>query len=60
LIILAAVDRDITEICGFNAPIVNGHLHTYVGSGVFTTVLGTMPTSTWSNTNYFRDVVFTP
>jgi hypothetical protein len=48
------------QIGGFNAPIVNGHLHTYVGSGVFTTVLGTMPTSTWSNTNYFRDVVFTP
>lgn len=45
---------------GFAAPIVNGHLHTYAGSGVYGETLGVMPTSTWSNTNYFRDVVFTP
>jgi len=43
---------------GLSSPIVNGHLHTYVGSGVYTTSLGTMPTSTWLNTNYFRDIVF--
>jgi Domain of unknown function (DUF4082) len=48
------------QVDGFDAPIVNGNLHTYVGSGVWTSTLGTMPTSTWSNTNYFRDVVFTP
>jgi hypothetical protein len=48
------------QIHGFDAPIVNGHLHTYVGSGVYTNVLGTMPSSTWANTNYFRDVVFGP
>jgi Domain of unknown function (DUF4082) len=45
---------------GFNAAVVNGHLHTYVGSGVFSGTLGTMPTSVWQNTNYFRDVVFAP
>jgi len=45
---------------GFDAPIINGHLHTYVGSGVYTGTLGSMPTSTWQNTNYFRDVVFVP
>jgi hypothetical protein len=45
---------------GLAAPIVSGHLHTYVGSGVYSTALGTMPTSTWQNTNYFRDIVFAP
>jgi len=45
---------------GLDAPIVNGHLHTYVGSGVYTDILGTRPTLTWENTNYFRDVVFEP
>lgn len=45
---------------GFNASIVNGHLHTYQGSGVYSTLLGTMPTSIWNNTNYFRDVQFVP
>jgi hypothetical protein len=45
------------QLHGFDSPIVNGHLHTYVGSGVWTNQLGTMPTWTWENTNYFRDVV---
>jgi uncharacterized protein YaiE (UPF0345 family) len=45
---------------GFNAPIVSGHLHTYQGSGVYSTVLGTMPSLTWNNSNYFRDVQFAP
>ena len=48
------------QVHGFDAPIVNGHLHTYVGSGVYTDTLGMMPTLTWENTNYFRDVVFVP
>lgn len=43
---------------GFDAPIVNGPLRTYVGSGVYTDVVGAMPIFNWSNTNYFRDVVF--
>ncbi len=43
---------------GFDAPIANGPLHTYIGSGVYTDVLGAMPVFNWSNTNYFRDVVF--
>ena len=44
----------------FNAPIVNGDLHTYKGSGVWTDKLGTMPASSWQNTSYFRDVLFDP
>ncbi|MFI5910102.1 DUF4082 domain-containing protein [Dactylosporangium sp. NPDC051541] len=42
---------------GFDSPIVNGNLHTYTGSGVFSTTLGAMPTTSFNNTNYFRDVV---
>ncbi len=45
---------------GFASPIVNGNLNTYVGSGVYSVTLGTMPASSWQNTNYFRDVVFEP
>ena len=45
---------------GFDSPIVNAHLHTYTGSGVYTTTLGAMPTSNWQNSNYFRDIGFVP
>jgi hypothetical protein len=48
------------QLHGFDAPIVNESLHTYVGSGVFTTTMGTMPTDVWQNANYFRDIVFIP
>jgi len=41
----------------FSSPINNGPFVTYVGSGVFTTTLGAMPTQTWNNSNYYRDVV---
>jgi hypothetical protein len=41
----------------FSSPINNGPLVTYMGSGVFTTTLGTMPMQTWNNSNYYRDVV---
>jgi len=41
----------------FNSPINNGPFVTYVGSGVYTTTLGAMPTQTWNNCNYYRDVV---
>ena len=47
------------QIHGFDAPIVNGHLHADKASGV-AGGLGAMPTYTWLNTNYFRDVVFVP
>ncbi|MCL5279290.1 MAG: DUF4082 domain-containing protein [Planctomycetes bacterium] len=40
----------------FDAPINNGPLVTYVGSGVYNTTLGAMPTQTWNNCNYYRDV----
>jgi hypothetical protein len=42
---------------GFDSPISNGNLHTYVGSGVFSLTLGTMPTTSFNNNDYFRDVV---
>jgi hypothetical protein len=41
----------------FDTPINNGPFVTYVGSGVYATALGTMPTQTWNNCNYYRDVV---
>jgi len=54
-------DRYYAEgVGGFNAPINNCNLHTFVGSGVYSDVLGSMPTSVWNNTNYFRDIVFDP
>lgn len=43
---------------GFDSPINNGSLVTYTASGVATTALGTMPTSTYLNSNLFRDIVF--
>jgi hypothetical protein len=45
---------------GLVSPIVTGHVHTYAGSGVYSSVLGAMPTLSWQNTNYFRDIVFAP
>ncbi|THF77128.1 DUF4082 domain-containing protein [Cohnella fermenti] len=44
----------------FDSPIANGNLVTYAGSGVFSTTLGAMPTSSYNNNGYFRDVVFVP
>jgi len=41
----------------FSSPINNGPFVTYQGSGVFGTTLGAMPTQTWNNSNYYRDVV---
>lgn len=43
---------------GFSSPISNGNLITYTGSGLFNTTLGSMPTSAYANSNYFRDIVF--
>lgn len=45
---------------GFNSPINNGNLITYTGSGLYNTTLGSIPNTAYNNTNYFRDVVFTP
>ncbi|NBD27113.1 DUF4082 domain-containing protein [Paenibacillus glycinis] len=45
---------------GFDGPVNNGNLITYTGSGVFTTTAGAMPTATFNNANYFRDVYFVP
>ncbi|MEW6093469.1 MAG: LamG-like jellyroll fold domain-containing protein [Chloroflexota bacterium] len=46
------------QTSGFGSPIHNGNLHTYIGSGTYSGTLGTMPTSVYNNSNYFRDVVF--
>ncbi|MGH9162881.1 MAG: CehA/McbA family metallohydrolase, partial [Vicinamibacteraceae bacterium] len=45
---------------GFDTAIVNLPLHANVGAGVYTESMGTMPTATWENTMYFRDVIFVP
>jgi hypothetical protein len=56
----SSTDRYYAEqVSGVASPIVSGNLHTYTGSGVYSTTVGAMPTSTWQNTNYFRDIVFT-
>ena len=41
----------------FDAPINNGPFVTYVGSGLYNTTLGAMPTQAWNNSSYYRDVV---
>jgi hypothetical protein len=44
---------------GLASSIANGSLSTVVGTnGRFTGTLGTFPTSSFQNSNYFRDVVF--
>jgi len=44
---------------GLEYAITNGPLSTVVGSnGVFGTTLGAFPTSSYNNTNYFRDITF--
>ena len=48
------------ESNGFGKPIINGDLVTYKGSGLFNTTLGQMPSSSYGDTNYYRDVVFIP
>ncbi|MBO7743686.1 DUF4082 domain-containing protein [Paenibacillus sp. MWE-103] len=48
------------ESGGFSKPIINGNLITYKGSGLFTTKLGQMPSTSFGDANYFRDVVFVP
>ena len=42
----------------FETPINNRNLVTYVGSGLFSVILGDMPYRTKDNYSYFRDVVF--
>lgn len=44
---------------GFATAIVNGPLRSVVGSNGRYGAPGAFPTSTWRNSNYFRDVVFT-
>ncbi|MBW4550074.1 MAG: DUF4082 domain-containing protein [Aphanocapsa sp. GSE-SYN-MK-11-07L] len=43
---------------GFNSPISNGDLRG--SNGVFNLAPGLFPTQSWNNSNYFRDVDFTP
>jgi len=44
----------------FNAPIHNGNLITYTGSGLYNATLGSKPNASTSNNGYFRDIVFQP
>jgi hypothetical protein len=45
---------------GFSSAISNGGLTAPVGAGIFNGTPGSFPTASYSNTNYFRDVVFIP
>jgi hypothetical protein len=45
---------------GFGSAISNGGLTAPIGAGVFNGTPGSFPTSSYSNSNYFRDVVFVP
>jgi hypothetical protein len=48
----------VTTVSGLASQVVNGNLKSVVGSnGVYGSV-GAMPTSSYQNSNYFRDVVF--
>jgi hypothetical protein len=44
---------------GLSSGITSGSLRTPIGGGVYGP-LGSKPTQTWQNSNYFRDVVFVP
>ena len=44
---------------GFAAPRVSGGIVTYADSGVYSDVIGAMPTMVYDHSNYFRDIVFT-
>ena len=44
---------------GLGSQIVSGDLRTVVGSNGRYGSVGSYPTSSWQNSNYFRDVVFT-
>jgi hypothetical protein len=43
---------------GFASAISNGVINTPVGAGVYNFNLGTFPTQTFQNENYYRDIVF--
>jgi hypothetical protein len=45
---------------GFSSAISNGGLTAPVGAGIFNTAPVSFPNASYSNTNYFRDVVFIP
>ena len=49
----------VTTDGGLNSQITNGDLKTVVGSNGRYGLVGTYPTDSWENSNYFRDVVFT-
>jgi hypothetical protein len=45
---------------GFSSAVSNAGLTAPVGAGIFSGTPGSFPTASYSNTNYFRDVVFVP
>jgi hypothetical protein len=44
----------------FDSPVNNAFIHTFQGSGVFSTSLGAAPSETINNRGYFRDINFVP
>lgn len=47
-------------ISGLNSQVNNGNLQTIVGNNGRYGPVGSYPTNSWQNSNYFRDVVFMP
>jgi len=47
-------------VSAFTSELVQGNLHAPVGANGLYGAVNVMPTATYANTNYFRDVVFVP
>jgi hypothetical protein len=50
----------VDTVSGMASQITNGNLMSIVGNNGVYGPVGSRPTSSWSNSNYFRDVVFAP
>jgi hypothetical protein len=50
----------VDTVSGLATQVTNGHLKSVVGSNGVYGAVGAMPTSSYQNSNYFRDVIFAP
>ena len=50
----------VTTAPGLASQVINGNLSSVIGNNGVYGPSGTFPTNSWENSNYFRDVVFTP
>jgi hypothetical protein len=50
----------VDTVSGMASQITNGVLSSIVGNNGVYGPVGSRPTSSWSNSNYFRDIVFVP